>query len=481
MVDTVVDLNFNNVSVQNFSGGAQVGTFSGQITVDYTAGTATPTNLVFTPSVGSPVTISSLILAHSGGNYQISAGSTNTSGSVVTAGPQGFFQIIYPDTNQLPSIAAIIAATPGAQFDAVSGTVLTGTFGANPAATVSANPAPCFAAGTRIRTERGEVEVEALKVGDLVFTSSGASRPIVWLGHREIRCSSRENARDAWPIRVSAGAFGEGKPERDLYLSPAHAVCVDCVGEIFIPIGRLVNGATIAREVRDEIDYWHVELESHDVIFAEGLKTESYLANNNRDFFVERRGAPSVEGVLDDGDYCRPLVDRGPALDAVRAQLEARAEQMGFTRSSDLSFRLRADGVELTPLRSDGSAVFLLPKGISDVRLLSSTFVPSDDVGVHDDARELGVCLHGMTLSDGRRAEQIAFEDPRLAESFFPEEADSGCWWRWTREESVLPSSLFADFPGAVTLTIACETQAQRGWRAPATELRPRRKLYAVS
>ena len=82
--------------------------------------------------------------------------------------------------------------------------------------------AVCFAAGTQIRTARGDVAVEHLAVGDLVTTASGTARLVVWLGHRMVE-RPRE---DACPVRIRGGAFGANLPERDLLLSPGHPVLV---------------------------------------------------------------------------------------------------------------------------------------------------------------------------------------------------------------------------------------------------------------
>ena len=73
-------------------------------------------------------------------------------------------------------------------------------------------------------------------------------------------------------------------------LSPGHAVCVNAVGEVFIPIDHLINGATITQVEADEVTYWHVELESHDVLLAEGLGCESYMDTGNRAFFGREYG-----------------------------------------------------------------------------------------------------------------------------------------------------------------------------------------------
>ena len=145
-------------------------------------------------------------------------------------------------------------------------------------------PPPCFVTGTRIATARGEVPVEQLRIGDRVRTRGGRLRPVVWLGQRMVTCHRHPRPQDAWPVRIEAGAFGRGRPRRDLFLSPDHAVLV---GDVLIPVRYLINGASIAQFEVDRITYWHVELPNHDVLRAEGLACESYLDTGNREAFAE--------------------------------------------------------------------------------------------------------------------------------------------------------------------------------------------------
>ena len=127
-----------------------------------------------------------------------------------------------------------------------------------------------------------------------------------------------------WPLRVMAGAFGPG---RDLLLSPDHAVFVD---GMLMPVGRLVNGATVRQERTEEVTYCHVELPAHDVVLAEGLECESYLDTGNRGAFanggavVERD--PDFARLVWAAEACAPQVTGGPRLAAVAARLLARAE-----------------------------------------------------------------------------------------------------------------------------------------------------------
>ncbi len=137
----------------------------------------------------------------------------------------------------------------------------------------------CFAAGTRIGTQAGLVAVEELAVGDLVVTKSGRAEPIKWIGSRAVNCARHPSPQTVWPVRVEAGAFGQGLPVRDVYLSPDHAVFVDGV---LVPVKLLVNGTTISQVKRDRVTYYHVELPHHEVIGAEGLPVESYLDTGDR-------------------------------------------------------------------------------------------------------------------------------------------------------------------------------------------------------
>ena len=179
--------------------------------------------------------------------------------------------------------------------------------------------APCYAAGTRILTTRGEVPVEDLVVGDHVVTMFGAgSRPIVWLGHRRVRGDTRDDRNLTDPIRVCAGAFGDA-PTRDLLLSPDHAV-LTCGA--LVPIHLLVDGQTIRRERHEVIVYHHVELDQHDVILAEGLPAESYLDTGNRSRFANAALAelrPAFTSGQQAAELCAPLVLEGARLDRIRS------------------------------------------------------------------------------------------------------------------------------------------------------------------
>ena len=135
--------------------------------------------------------------------------------------------------------------------------------------------AACFTEGTRIATVAGDVAVEDLKVGDLVLTQSGAAVPVRWVG-RSVTSRVFADPVRLLPIEIKAGALGENLPSRDLSVSPGHALVLDGV---LVQAGALVNGTSIVRDTLAPVvfTYFHVMLDRHDVIFAEGVPTESYL------------------------------------------------------------------------------------------------------------------------------------------------------------------------------------------------------------
>jgi hypothetical protein len=143
---------------------------------------------------------------------------------------------------------------------------------------------PCFCAGTRIATADGATPVEQLRSGDRVMLARGGLAPVVWLGRKFITTDRHPRKSDVLPVCVSAGAFGDRVPDRDLLLSPDHAIFVN--GSL-IPVRYLMNGSTIAQRSLCEVTYYHVELAVHDVILADGLPVESYLDTGNRFGFAD--------------------------------------------------------------------------------------------------------------------------------------------------------------------------------------------------
>jgi hypothetical protein len=186
----------------------------------------------------------------------------------------------------------------------------------------------CFAGGTRILTPAGQRPVETLAPGDAVVTASGRVVRLRWVGHRRV---DRRHQLHARPIRVRAGALADEVPNGDLVLSPDHAVLL---GGPLVPVRHLVNGLTIVADRADGITYFHLELDRHDLLLAEGAICESYLDTGNRAVFENGRDPllprPAALAAWRDG-ACLPLetgADNPLVLAAWQALL-TRAEMAG--------------------------------------------------------------------------------------------------------------------------------------------------------
>jgi autotransporter passenger strand-loop-strand repeat protein len=201
---------------------------------------------------------------------------------------------------------------------------------------VTAEPVACYCRGTRILTDTGEVTVEDLAIGNRLATVGGEMRVIRWIGHRRVDCRRHPTPACVHPIRLRANCLADGVPRRDLYLSPDHAVLMDGV---LIPVRVLINGATVLQEARDEVSYWHIELERHEVILAEGLACETYLDTGNRSVFTNGGGAVQLHPDFSADQSCEtvwhaagyaPLRIDGEVVERIDRRLRLRAAALGY-------------------------------------------------------------------------------------------------------------------------------------------------------
>ena len=201
----------------------------------------------------------------------------------------------------------------------------------------------CFLKGTTIRTSDGDKRIEDLAVGDLLPTVFGGIRPIQWIGRYQFRKNYSTEAwpEDAVPIRVARSSLGPNVPHADLFVTKAHALLID---DVLVPACNLINGTTIAlydARALDELEFFHIKLELHDVIYAEGVPCETLrnVDENAINFpeYLREYGLPISgntpcvpvlgSGCLDEiksrfRSAISPWIDRRQKLDIVRDKLE---------------------------------------------------------------------------------------------------------------------------------------------------------------
>ena len=296
------------------------------------------------------------------------------------------------------------------------------------------NDAPCYCRGTQILTAHGEVAVEDLAIGDLVVTTSGEHRPIRWIGHRSLDITRHPDPASVWPVLIKADSFGPSLPHRDLCVSPRHALFVD---DVLIPAIRLSNGRTVVQVKTQSVTYWHIELDSHDVILAEGLPAESYVDCGNRSAFANGGGVLELHPDFEPrtiGDMCAPLMENGREVATAKRRLLDRAESLGHATTDDAALHIQADGVTIQPERLDGNRFgFDLPADAKDISLVSRTWCPAHLNPASGDRRNLGVLVTRLEI-DGKVRDLADLSEGWLALDGKPE---NPC--RWTSGTATLP------------------------------------------
>lgn len=225
---------------------------NGSVTVDVTANDDGPGN-------------ATLYVTHINGIEVVAGDSvTLTTGQVVTLNADGTLTIDGDADEETVNFSYTVAAANG------NSSITDSAF-------VTINQVPCFVAGTMIETPEGEVAVESLLPGDLVLTKDHGAQPVRWVGSRRVAATGA-----LAPIRIAEGAFGA---HRALMLSPQHRVLVrDALAEllfgdteVLVAAKDLVNDGTVRQIEGGEVEYVHILFDQHQVVYSEGLATESYL------------------------------------------------------------------------------------------------------------------------------------------------------------------------------------------------------------
>jgi hypothetical protein len=309
-----------------------------------------------------------------------------------------------------------------------------------------ATEAPCFLPGTQILTDRGEVAVEKLRVGDIVVTLGGRRRVLRWIGHGSaLATSGRRSA--VTPVVVRKSALSDNVPNRDLHVTKGHAMFLD---DVLIPVEFLINHRSIVWDDRArEVTVYHLELDTHDVLLANGTPAESYRDDGNRWMF---KNANSGWGLPAKGP-CAPVLTGGPVVDAVWRRILDRADpRPGLPLTDDPGMHLIVDGARLEPAMQAGDiCMFTIDHGPREVRLASRAAAPQE-IGLARDPRCLGVAVRRIVVRQGARFRTFFAQDQRLAQGFHGFEPT--CDLRWTDGDAALPPEMFIGFTGPLEVVL---------------------------
>jgi hypothetical protein len=281
------------------------------------------------------------------------------------------------------------------------------------------------------------VFVQDLAVGDVVRTIDDRLQKIAWIGEGRVR-ATRGQRDAATPVIVRRGALADKVPYRDLRVTKGHALYIDGV---LIPVEFLVNHRSILWDDHaQEVVLYHLELETHDVLRANGAPAESYRDDGNRWLFQNANSGwhPPPQAP------CAPVLTGGPIVDAIwRRLLERDGPRPGFPLTSNSDLHLLVDGQRVDArMVADGRYLFRLPICPSGVRIVSRASAP-DELGLSRDPRPLGVALRSIALMAGPRRYLVEASDACLRDGFHGYEPDEDI--RWTNGNALLPADLFTD------------------------------------
>ena len=287
--------------------------------------------------------------------------------------------------------------------------------------TSSSDAIICFLSGSMIDTPSGLVAVEDLSVGDLINVYENNKphiRSVKWSGYAH--CTVKPEKPDdmaGYPVRILKDAISPGVPFKDMLITAEH--CLFFNGT-FIPARMLVNGRSVFYDKSiTSYTYYHIETESHSVIMADGMLTESYLDTGNRRTFQQKSSVFIFnENTKSWGnDAAAPLDVSREHVEPIYRKIAQRADKMLLPIQSNLQILTSesnlhlcsAAGHVIKPLRNvENHTLFMIPGNINTVQIVSNSSRPSDTQGPFvDDRRNLGVLIGKIFFSEGNTKREI--------------------------------------------------------------------------
>jgi hypothetical protein len=143
----------------------------------------------------------------------------------------------------------------------------------------------CVTPGTRLATPEGARAIEDLRPGDRVLTADNGPQPVVWVGRRHLTGARLYAMPHLRPVRIRGGALGAGVPEGVLAVSPQHRVLVRGAvaralwntPEVLVEAAHLIDDRAVTVDCSARsVTYVHVLLEAHQIVWANGVATESF-------------------------------------------------------------------------------------------------------------------------------------------------------------------------------------------------------------
>lgn len=250
-------------------------------------------------------------------------------GFIVTDGHQSFTITIIPVPDTGARLLMVVGELPPSDQDLwVVRSAVDRTHSGAGART--AGGVICFTPDTRLATPHGVRQIRDLRPGDQILTRDNGAQEVLWTGHRRMSGARLYAMPHLRPIRFRAGALGIGRPDEDLLVSPQHRMLVKGAAalalfntpEVLVAAEDLVNDGTVTVDhALREVTYVHVLLGAHNIVWANGLETESFHPSNTALDTVDPAQREMLLGLLPGiaenphsyGDYVRRNISSSEA------------------------------------------------------------------------------------------------------------------------------------------------------------------------
>lgn len=219
-------------------------------------------------------------------------------------------------------------------------------YGFSPNRSIDNGNIVCFAQGTRILTDKGEVAIEDISVGDMVQTMDHGLQPVRWIGSRRLdRIDLTANPK-LRPIRIAAGCLDGELPRRDLVVSPQHRILIKSkiaqrmfgATEVLGAAKQFLrlDGFDIVQDA-EEVTYFHMLFDQHEIVFSEGAPTESLFTGP---VALQGVGAAARREIL---EIMPDIAEAGRNLEGARKLLSGRTARTLASRHLQSKKHLLAD------------------------------------------------------------------------------------------------------------------------------------------
>lgn len=160
----------------------------------------------------------------------------------------------------------------------------------------------CFLEGTLIRTKDGERPIEHLMAGDEILTVDRGLKPIEWIGSRHYTARQLHHVPSLVPVRLGKGALGAETPYRPLWVTQQHRVLLGETEQetgVLAPAKALtgLNGVSKRCPTLGGLTYFHILMEGHQIIWANGLRCETLLMGRQAKLSLGHRAYREIMGL----------------------------------------------------------------------------------------------------------------------------------------------------------------------------------------